>query len=377
MLPLAYQLHLLMYRFSQNLPDVFRQIIYNIRQMSAHKLQTKTVRPVQIGLLLLPAFNSMALNAFVDPFRAANYLQGQAIYQWHYLTLNQHAVTASNGIEVSNSTPFQENTNQLDLIVVNASWTPENFQDQALQRWLWSHSSKNCMLVGIDTGTFVLAYAGLMDGSRATAHYEHLPSLRELFPKIKTVESLYVIDGNRLSCCGGIAAADLALEIIRLQKGMALSNAAARYIFHERHRGGDEKQLSHAHAPIDPVLPDVLREALLLMEQNLEDVIPLPQLAHRSGVSQRQLERVFKKHLRITPKRYYINLRLIRGRALLTQTDLTVAEIASACGFSSAEHFTRSYAAFFNLPPSRDRKEGRIPFQFWLFPEQFRQNQSN
>ena len=103
------------------------------------------------------------------------------------------------------------------------------------------------------------------------------------------------------------------------------------------------------------------------MEQHLEDVIPLPDLAQRAGVSQRQLERLFNKYLEITPKRYYLNLRLIRSRALLTQTELTISEIAGACGFNSAEHFTRSYTKFFDIPPSRDRQDGRIPFQFWIY----------
>ncbi len=330
----------------------------------------KQIQPIQIGLLLLPAFNSMALNALIDPFRAANYLAGKAIYQWHYLALNERPVTASNGITVENTTAFRQHSGKLDLIVINASWTPESFQDLPLQRWLRDASDRGTMLVGIDTGAFVLAYAGLMDGYRATVHYEHLPSFRELFPKVEPAESLYVIDRDRLSCCGGVASTDLALELIRRQNGMALSTAVSRYIFHERHRGGDEKQLSHAHAPIDPILPDMLREVLLLMEQNLEDVIPMTELAQRAGVSQRQLERVFKKYLQITPKRYYLNMRLIRGRALLTQTELPVSEIASACGFNSSEHFARSYAKFFDVAPSRDREEGRIPFQFWLYQKQ-------
>ncbi|MEM8857234.1 MAG: GlxA family transcriptional regulator [Chloroflexota bacterium] len=337
--------------------------------MAKQGIVKSQLQPIQIGLLLLPAFNSMALNAFVDPFRAANYLQGQPLYQWHFLSLSSQAVTASNGLTISQTIPFPESTDTFDLIVVNASWTPENFQDQTLQHWLRSQSRRGALLVGIDTGAFVLAYAGLMDGYRATTHYEHLPSFRELFPKIQTAESLFVIDRDRLSSSGGMAAADLSLELIRLQNGMALSTAVGRYIFHERRRGGDEKQLSHTHAPIDPILPDVLREVLLVMEQNLEEAIPMPLLANRVGVSQRQLERIFKKHLGITPKRYYLNLRLIRGRALLTQTQLTIAEVAGACGFKSSEHFTRSYVKFFNMAPSRDRQEGRIPFQFWLYPE--------
>ena len=199
-------------------------------------------------------------------------------------------------------------------------------------------------------------------------HYEHSDSFLELFPQTEIAEGLYVIDRDRISCCGGLAAADLALEMIRLQQGMALANAAARYIFHERLRGGDEKQISHTQEPIGQVVPEVLREVMLLMEQNLEELVTMPELARRTGVSQRQLERLFRRYIDLTPKRYYLNIRLNRARALLTQTELSIAEIAGACGFNSTEHFTRTYKRFFTIPPSRDRREGRVPFQFRPFP---------
>ena len=146
--------------------------------------------------------------------------------------------------------------------------------------------SKRRFLVGLDTGAFVLGFAGLLDGYRAAVHYEHSDSFLELFPQTEIAEGLYVIDRDRISCCGGLAAADLALEMIRLQQGMALANAAARYIFHERLRGGDEKQISHTQEPIGQVVPEVLREVMLLMEQNLEELVTMPELARRTGVSQ-------------------------------------------------------------------------------------------
>ncbi len=324
--------------------------------------------PIQIGLLLLPAFNSMAANSFVDPFRAANYLHGTALYQWHFLSLDGNPVTASNGVVVCQTIPYHEVGESLDLLVVNASWTPENFRDPAMQLWLRRMSQRSIPLVGIDTGAFVLAFAGLMNGYRTVVHYEHLDSFQELFPQIEVKACLYVIDRDRFTCCGGVAAVDLALEIIGLQQGMTVASAAARYIFHERLRGGEERQLSRTHEPIGYAIPEVLRKVFLLMEQNLEEPKRLPELAQRAGVSQRQLERLFQQHVGLTPKRYYLNLRLNRARALLTQTELSLAEIAAACGFNSTEHFTRSYKDYFDTVPSLDRTDGRIPFQFRPFP---------
>ena len=320
--------------------------------------------PIRIGLLVLPAFNSMAVNAFIDPFRAANYLRGQSLYRWQFLSLNGGAVMASNGMSLGDTVAYGEVSAEFDLLVINASWTPESFQDKQLQRWLRRAASTGTSLIGVDTGAFVLAYAGLMKGYQAVVHYEHRDSYEELFPDSGALDGLYHIDRERMSCCGGVAAVDLALELIHQQHGISLANAAARYIFQERLRGGGERQLSHLREPVGNQLPEVLRDVLLLIEQNLEELIPIPELATMCGVSQRQLERIFHQHLGLTPKRYYLNIRLNRARGLLTQTVLSIAEIAAACGFNSAEHFTRSYKAHFGIVPSLDQQAGRVPFEF-------------
>jgi AraC family carnitine catabolism transcriptional activator len=331
-------------------------------------ITTRVNMPINIGMLLLPAFNSLAAQSFIDPFRAANYLRGTTIYQWQFLSLDGQDVTASNGLVVGNTIRFSEAQTRFDFLVVNSSWTPEKYRDRELQTWLQILAAQNTTLVGIDTGAFVLAFARLMDGYRAVVHYEHIDSFCELFPDTHIDQVLFVVDRDRLTCCGGLAAVDLALEIIRLQQGIDLTNAAARYIFQERLRTGEESQLSRNYEPIGYTVPELLRDAIVLMERNLEKPLPLSEIAHDVGISQRQLERLFRKYTGLTPVRYYINIRLNRARALLTQTELSIAEIASACGFNNTEHFTRSYKNYFNIVPSLDRIEGRIPFQFRSFP---------
>jgi len=324
--------------------------------------------PINIGMLLLPAFNGLAAQAFIDPFRAANYLRGATLYQWHFLSLAGQSVTASNGIVVGDTISFSESRTRFDFLVVNSSWTPERYQERKLQTWLRTLARQGITLVGIDTGAFVLAFAGLMNGYRAVVHYEHIDAFGELFSNTRVEPVLFVVDRDRLTCCGGLAAADLALEIIRSQHGIDLANAAARYIFQERLRSGEDSQLSRNYEPIGYTVPELLRDAIRLMERNLEKPLPLSEIAHAVGLSQRQLERLFKKFTGLAPLRYYINIRLYKARALLTQTELSMAEIASACGFNHTEHFTRSYKSYFKIVPSLDRIEGRIPFQFRSFP---------
>ena len=321
-----------------------------------------------LGMLLLPGFNGMAAHAFTDPFRAANYLRGAPIYHWSYLSPDGGEVTASNGLCVARTTAIAEVESGLDFLVVNASWAPERFRDRVLQGWLRRQARRGVVICALDTAAFVLGYAGLLDGYRAAVHYEHIAAFRELFPDTVMDESLFALDRDRLTCCGGMAAADMALEIIRLQQGLDLANAAGRYIFHERLRPGAEQQLPQTREPVGYAAPPRLREAIVLMERNLEQPLKITEIVERLSLSQRQLERLFRIHTGVSPIRYYVDVRLDRARGLVTQTELPIVVVAAACGFGSAVQFTRAYKKRFGLVPSRDRIEGRVPFQFRSFP---------
>ena len=322
-----------------------------------------------VGMLLLPGFNSMAAHAFIDPFRAANYLHGRAIYDWPMLSLDGDAVVASNGLSLAPTTAFPAaSVPKLDFLVVNASWAPERFRGRALQSWLRRQARQGVVMCALDTGAFVLAFAGLLDGYRAAVHYEHIAAFRELFADTTMDDRLFVLDRDRLTCCGGMAATDMALEIIRLQQGLDLANAAGRYIFHERLRSGEEGQVPTTREPVGYAAPARLREAIILMERNLEQPLRIGEIVERLGLSQRQLERLFRRHTGVSPVRYYLDVRLDRARGLVTQTELPMVDIAVACGFGSAVQFSRTYKQRFGLVPSKDRVEGRVPFQFRSFP---------
>ena len=323
----------------------------------------------RIGMLLLHGFNSLAAHAFIDPFRAANYLRGNKIYHWDFLSIDGGSVVASNGIEIGDTLAIDQAASEFDMLVVNASWIPEAFQDSRLQSWLRLISREGVMLGGLDTGAFVLAYAGLLGEHRPVVHYEHAAAYDELFPTRPCEESLYSIDARRFSCSGGVASVDLALELIQRQNGIELTNAAARYIFHERMRDASEAQIPRRLQPVGYQVPDKLREAILLMERNIEEPLTQTELAEYLDLSIRQVQRIFRRHLGVTPVRYYLNVRLDRARGLVTQTEMPIMDIAALCGFLRAEQLSRAYAKRFEITPIRDRIEGRIPFQLRNFSE--------
>ncbi len=322
----------------------------------------------RILIVVTPHFNLSATTSFLDPFRAANYLEGRALFAWDMVSDAGGACLASNGMQLQ-TTPLSEvGDKSWDMVVLSSSWTPETHATPALRSALWRWARSGAMLGALDTGAFILAWAGLLEGRRATVHYEHMDAFGEQFPDITLSEELMVFDGDRISCGGGAAAADFALHIIRGLQGDALANSAARYLLHPKIRPVGAPQNPGAIEPLGPTTPGAVRRAIDLMEQHLETPLPIAELCTCIAISQRQLNRLFQTYVRKTPVVYYRDIRLDRARGLVTQTEMAMSQIALASGFASQVHFSRAYRARFGLPPSRDRIEGRVPFEFRAWP---------
>ena len=321
----------------------------------------------QIAVVLLPAFNAHATTGFIDPLRAANYVDARHLYRWQYYSVDGGNIPASNGMSIATEA-LTSLDDVPDLVLVSASWTPEQHRDKALLGALRHHAHSGSVMCGIDTGAFLLGYAGLLDKHRVTVHYEHMDAFAEVFPTVELSEDLFVLDGTILTCCGGGAATDLALEIVRSRHGIDLANAAARYIFHDRLRAAIEGQNAALHEPIGYAVDGKLREAIVLMERNLETPLSIPEVADSVNRSQRQLERLFRRYTGQSVARYYLDIRLDRARGLITQTELRVVQVAMACGFASPVHFARVYKRKFGTSPRQERITGRVPFEFRAFP---------
>jgi transcriptional regulator GlxA family with amidase domain len=306
--------------------------------------------------------------AFLDPFRAANYLEGATRFQWGLASAAGGPCLASNGVVVDTASLEAVQAETFDIVVVSSSWTPEAVGTPhllaALRRWARAGS----IVGGLDTGAFILADAGLLDGRRATVHYEHIDAFKELHPAVEVSEDIFVHDGNRFTCSGGMACCDMALHIVSASHGDALANAAARYIFHPTLRPAGTSQNPAGAEPLGSTVPDTVRRAIAVMERHLENAISIPEICAIAGISHRQLGRLFARYIGRPPAIYYRDIRLDRARSLVTQTDMLLSEIAIASGFSSQVHFSRAYRERFGLPPRTDRIDGRIPFEFRAWP---------
>lgn len=319
-------------------------------------------------VIVTPNFNLAATVNFLDPFRAANYLDGSILFRWSIASAKGGEITASNGFQVGTVALKEVRQQNPDIVILSSSWTPEVYNSVPLHGALTRWARAGVTLGALDTGAFILAEAGLLKGKRATTHYEHIDALKELYPDTETLEDLFVFDGKRITCCGGAASTDFALHIIRSMHGDSLANAAARYLFHQSLRPQGSSQNPAGVEPLGSTAPAILKKAIKLMEDNLEDALSIAQICKRIKMSQRQLDRLFAQFVRKSPVLYYRDIRLDRARGLVTQTDMLLSEIAVASGFSSQAHFSRAYKERFGLSPRSDRIEGRVPFEFRAWP---------
>jgi transcriptional regulator GlxA family with amidase domain len=205
------------------------------------------------------------------------------------------------------------------------------------------------------TGAYGLAKAGLLDKYRAAIHWENMSALREEFPRITFADQLFAIDRDRYTCSGGIAPLDLMLNMIKDDLGSDIAPLISEQFILDRIRSDQDRQ----HIPLQAqvgVYHDRLIKAAALMEENIEEPLSLDELAAAIGVSRRQIERLFKRHLDQVPTRYYLEIRLRRARELLLQTSMSIMDITTACGFQSPPHFSKCYRSVFGYPPSAERR---------------------
>jgi transcriptional regulator GlxA family with amidase domain len=310
--------------------------------------------PVKVVFLLLPNFSLTAFTAAIEPLRLANYVSGKELYYWETCAIEGKPVTASLGATIL---PFRavEDVRHPDNVIICGGMHGHTFNDRNLNRVVKRWASAGTHIGALDAGTFVLARTGLLDERKCTIHWEFLDSFVEEFPEIDVRPSLYEIDGKVFTCAGGDAAGDMMLNEIAGRLGHEVAGSVSEQLMHERIRDGSDIQHLPVHARLRISHPQLVK-AIREMEQNMEDPLTRDEIARRVNLSQRQLERLFRRYLNTTPARHYLRLRLLRARHLLLQTTLSITGIAVASGFCSTSHFSRCYREVFGHSPRDERR---------------------
>lgn len=311
-------------------------------------------RPRRLALLLTDGFALMSYASILEPFRAANRLAGEELYSWTHVSPDGEPARASSGTSIVADQGVDQPL-ECDTLFVFAGGDPGAFHHRATFAWLRRIARGGTVVAGVSGGPFLLARAGLLDGHRATIHWEHRTEFAADFPAVMLEPGLYVIDGRRLTCAGGAAGIDLAVEMIAREHGHALAMRVGEWFIRADPRSADEPQrlsLRDRHGITD----DRVLRVLALMEEAIEEPAPRIELARLAGLSVRQLERLFSRHLGMTIAGAYRASRLARANDLLRKTGIATTEIALASGFRSSSHFSRAYRNHYGITPTAARR---------------------
>lgn len=315
-------------------------------------------KAIRVTFVLAPQFPMLAFAAALDPLRVANRLSEKPLFEWLLASVDGRPVMASNGVTIDVHASLDA-LHDIDLVVVCVGLDPLQFGRQhKIHHQLRRLAHHGAAIGAISCGTFVLAEAGLLSSRRATVHWEYDELFRKRYPSLQTSRELFVFDRDVFTCCGGTAALDMMLHLVRETFGKQLAQDVAEQFIHPRIRDEEEAQrtaIQNRYAVASPRLAQIIE----MMESTLDEPIPLCELATKVGISTRQIERLFKEQMGVGPSMFYLKRRLERARTMLRQTLLPIREVAVECGFGSTAHFSNAYKKSFGLPPTQERTNAR------------------
>ncbi len=322
-------------------------------QLQSVAIVPQATKPRKFVFVLLPKFTLLSFASALECLRISNRMSNQILYEWEIISENGTSIICSAGIEFSVDHDLNE-LNRDDTIMLCGGENIRAATTKRLLSWLRRESRRGLAIAGLCTGAFPLAKAGLLEGKRATIHWENQDSFTEEFENVELTKSVFIIEGNRMTTAGGTSSIDLMLKLIANDHGEDLANAVADQQIYSSIRTTQDVQRLSVPTRLGVRHPK-LGQVIQMMERNIEEPISPSILAKHVAMSTRQLERLFRRYLSRSPKRYYMELRLQKARNLLMQTDMSVINVALACGFASPSHFSKCYRAHYATTPYRER----------------------
>ena len=322
-------------------------------QRPATRMPQTADKPRRFVFVLMDQFSLLCFATAIECLRIANRMSGRRLYVWTTIGEGGESISCSAG------TVFQLDDDLVELsrddtIMVCGGIDVQDATTKKVLGWLRREARKGLVVGGLCTAAYTLAKAGLLDGKKATIHWENQDSFAEEFQEVDLTKSVFVVDGNRVTTAGGTSSIDLMLKMVADDHGEELANAVADQLIYSSIRTDQDTQRLSVPTRIGVRHPK-LSQVIQMMENNIEEPISPSLLAKDVGMSTRQLERLFRRYLNRSPKRYYMELRLQKARNLLMQTDMSVINVALACGFASPSHFSKCYRAHYETTPYRER----------------------
>jgi transcriptional regulator GlxA family with amidase domain len=309
---------------------------------------------------VIPDFSMIAFTSAIEPLRIANRMLGKPYYSWRLASADGKPVAASNGVSIQVNSSMEQERQRLsasqrpNMMFLCSGLFVERHENKSLYAFLREARNAGVTVGGLCTAAWLLAGAGLLNGKRCAIHWENLPGFQEKYPTANVFADLFERDGNVWTCAGGTAALDMMLSLIGEDHDEDLVNRVCEQALTDRVRNPQDRQRLPLRARLGVQNAKVL-SIIEFMEANVAEPLALTEIAENAGLSRRQVERLFDQHMGRSPARYYLEIRLDRARHLLVQSVMPVVEVAIACGFISASHFSKCYREMYGKSPLQER----------------------
>ena len=305
------------------------------------------VRPsdkkIIVDVVLADGFSMLTTMLILEAFRFANLTLRRPAIDWRIRGVQSGAPKASNGFTLQSHSRFSDSEPSADVVVLNASYFPQEAASPEFFAWLRAAHRKGAWLLALDTGPRLLAGAGLLDGRVATIHWEELDSVRALFPKAEFHGTDFEQNGRIFTCSGGMAVLDMALSFLAQVFDTQLATAVRQCFF-----------LNEARDLVNSRNAKLSR-AIEIMAAHIATPLGLGKIAKEAHFSERQMNRAFAAEFDTTPGQFYTAMRLNKAQSLVLNTRFQIAEIGYACGYATPSWFIKSYRTFFGITPNEER----------------------
>lgn len=327
-----------------------------------------SVHPKKIVMLSVPPAEGVDVVGPLEAFGIASRMLKESTGRYGYETelvtnAADLALPTSGGVRIVAHKHYQEVRGKVDTLLIAGGSGTRGPRDQDLLAWLHKMAKQTRRVCSICTGAYLLADAGLLNGKRATTHWKYVESFARQYPAVSwDPNPIFVQDGSIYTSAGISAGMDLSLALIEEDYGNALALEVARHMVIFLRRPGSQAQFSVALSA-QAAERKSLQELQVWIAENLARDLSVDVLAARAAMSPRNFARVFRHELGSTPARYVEQVRVEAARTQLASTDDSVDQIASRCGFSSAELLRRCFLRHFKVAPSLYRKHFRGPVE--------------
>ena len=317
---------------------------------------------LHVVILLMPDSSLMSLASTLDTMRAANRISRRVLFSWRVITLDGEPAVLSCGQPIhpqgSMDEAMGDSDLQRDLLICIAAFRHEQHMDKRRLASFKLFARDFAYVGGVESGSWVLARAGLLDDKSATTHWEDLEDFRDRYPKIEVRPDRYVVDGRIFTTGGAVPTFDFILYLIRSRYGHTLALEVASAFIYDGKAQADSPQPLVSLGALEQHEPK-LSAAMRMMESHLDTPLKTQEIAEALGFSVRSLENLFRRRLDISPHQYYKRLRLQAARRLVVDSQHSMQEIAVRSGFNSLAVFSREFSSFYGESPSRYRREAR------------------